>query len=52
MVVHFSPTIHVTNNGAAGSVKEQVNEGLRLSMREFEQMLASVESGRQRKAMA
>jgi TP901 family phage tail tape measure protein len=48
MTVHFSPTIHVTGTG--GDAGGQVQDALKLSVRELEEMLRRIEAERERRA--
>ncbi|MDP8162801.1 phage tail tape measure protein [Phocoenobacter skyensis] len=49
MTVHFNPTINVNGNGNQGVV-EQVQQGLKMSLQEFEQMLRRVQDHQQWRA--
>lgn len=48
MTVHFNPTINLNGNG--GDVMNQVQQGLQMSLHEFEQLLNRVLDQRQRRA--
>ena len=51
MVIHFSPNISVGGgDSSGGDVRGQVQEGLKLSMRELEQMLRRLQAEQQRRA--
>ena len=51
MTIHFSPNISVGGGDSNGSdVRGQVQEGLKLSMRELEQMLRRLQAEQQRRA--
>ena len=47
ITVHFNPTINVNGNG---NVSQQIQQGLQLSLREFEQLLSRVLAERERRA--
>lgn len=48
ITVHFNPTINVS--GVAGNVREQVQQGLRVSLRELEQLLRRVQAEQSRRS--
>lgn len=49
ITIHFNPTINVSG-GAGATVAGQVQEGLRISLREFEQLLRRVQLERSRRS--
>lgn len=50
MTIHFSPSISVGGDNGGGDVRGQVQEGLKLSMRELEQMIRRLQAEQQRRA--
>lgn len=48
ITIHFNPTINVS--GGAGNVSGQVQEGLRISLRELEQLLRRVQAEQSRRS--